>query len=216
MLRCRVSTAGTFLLLFVAATACAVGAELGSAPVPVPDAGPEIASGGALGSGGTGNSAGSRATGGVGGGGGGYDASAGAPTDARASGDTRFDGALAVDSATGCVATQKSCDGRCVVPDPRLGCALTGCDPCSAPANGVAQCIGTECDFSCLTGYVRSGSSCVVGEGGGGDGAADASKEGGPSVCLPSQCGGCLPLIQAPCRQAGNTCGCQYPFSPGY
>jgi hypothetical protein len=28
------------------------------------------------------------------------------------------------------------------------------------------------------------------------------------------QCGGCIPVIQAPCCKADDTCGCQYPFFP--
>jgi hypothetical protein len=226
MLRRRASTAGAFLLLFLAAGACAVGAELGSEGVQPRDAGPDVSLGGGRGGSdrGSGGGAstdgnakgGSSATGGAANGdgsGGGYGgASTGGQSDARASGDTGFDGPLAVDSATGCIATQKSCGGRCVVPDERVGCALVGCDPCPVPVNGIAQCTGTECDFSCLSGYLRSGAGCIVGEGGGG--ATDASNDRGPTVCVASQCGGCIPFIQAPCCKPDNTCGCQFPFAP--
>jgi hypothetical protein len=131
-----------------------------------------------------------------------------------------IDGPLAVDTATGCIPTQKACGGLCVIPEVRVGCDLTGCIPCPSPPNGVARCAGTECDFDCNPGYEKSGAICVPGEGGRaggattGEGGAGDSGDAGSTRCVASQCGGCIPFIQAPCCKADDSCGCQYPFAP--
>jgi hypothetical protein len=136
------------------------------------------------------------------------------------------DALLAVDTATGCIPTQKACGGLCVIPGALVGCGLSGCTPCPSPPFSVARCGGSECDFDCLTGYQRSGTICVPGEGGGAGGggaggagtgqggAGDSGLDAGPTLCVASQCGGCIPFIQAPCCKADNSCGCQYPFAP--
>jgi hypothetical protein len=128
-------------------------------------------------------------------------------------------GAIAIDSATGCVSTQKACGGRCVLPNASVGCSLTGCDSCPiGPSHSLSKCTGNQCDFDCLSGYQRSGPSCVVSEGGvggsgGSDGGGGSQGDGGPGGCSPAQCGGCIPVIQAPCCKSDHTCGCQYPFA---
>src|ERR1043166_2634616 len=62
-----------------------------------------------------------------------------------------IDALLAVDTATGCIPTQKACSGLCVIPGALVGCGLTGCPPCPSPPFSIARCAGTECDFDCLT-----------------------------------------------------------------
>jgi hypothetical protein len=215
------------VLSFLALSACAVGVELG-APRELPDAGRDASAqgdgrmGGAAttGSGrGGASSASSTSTGSGAGGmsGAGASSTGGAGFDASGSGGVTIDGApndaiVAVDTSNGCVAGQKSCNGRCSIPEARIGCGLTGCDPCPSPAHAIANCSGTECDFSCLSGYVRSGSECVIGDGGGSGGSGGSMGDGGH--CVASQCGGCIPVIQAPCCKPDDTCGCQYPFFP--
>jgi hypothetical protein len=148
----------------------------------------------------------------------------GSSSGGSANGDAAvIDGPLAVDTATGCIPTQKACGGLCVIPGARVGCDLTGCIPCPSPLNSMARCAGTECDFDCLPGYERSGAICAPSEGGGagggGVGGASTGESGaGDSAdatrCAASQCGGCIPFIQAPCCKADDSCGCQYPFAP--
>jgi len=128
---------------------------------------------------------------------------------------TSTDALVAVDSPSGCVPTQKACADRCVLPGPGVGCTLTGCTPCPAPLHATARCAGVECDFDCDPSYVRSGASCVAGGGSDGPDARDANiGDGRSSTCTPMQCGGCIPVIQAPCCKSVDTCGCQYPFAP--
>jgi hypothetical protein len=215
------------VLSFLAPAACAVGVELG-APRDKPDAGRDAsaqgdgraggAATGATGSGqGGASSASSTSTGSGGTSGAGASSAGGASgLDASGSGGATIDGApndaiVAVDTSNGCVMGQKVCNGRCAIPEARIGCGLTGCDPCPTPAHSIANCTGTECDFSCLAGFVRSGSECVAGDGGGSGG---SMGDGGTTHCVASQCGGCIPVIQAPCCKPDDTCGCQYPFFP--
>jgi hypothetical protein len=126
------------------------------------------------------------------------------------------DGAVAVDSATGCVATQKSCGERCVVPSTSVGCGLSGCDACvPGPSHSVPKCTGVQCDFDCSPGYARSGAICVLAEGGTDASSSDANSTGDAgSGCDPLQCGGCIPFLQAPCCRSATACGCRFPFAP--
>jgi hypothetical protein len=132
--------------------------------------------------------------------------------------DALGDVIVAVDTSNGCVPGQKVCGGRCVVPEARVGCDLVSCDPCPSPAHSVAICTGSECDFSCLAGFQRSGATCVPVDGGGGSagsgGSGGSSVDSGPMHCVASMCSGCIPVIQAPCCKPDDTCGCQFPFFP--
>jgi hypothetical protein len=139
--------------------------------------------------------------------------------DASGSGGAKSDGApgdviVAVDTSNGCVLGQKVCDGRCVVPDPRVGCDLVGCEPCPTPSHAVPLCSGSICDFSCSAGYERRGAECVASDAGGHEAGAGGAPNDAGKHCVASQCGGCIPVIQAPCCKSDDTCGCQYPFFP--
>ena len=229
MRRRRGSGAGVFLLFLLTAAACAVGVEVDPARLPRPrDGGLGDGKGGSttVSSGGFGGSPGAGGSGGTGGspasGGGGNGGSGGtgsvdsgkveAGSGGTGNGDSGFDGPIAIDSSSGCIPTQKSCGGRCVIPEARVGCALVGCDPCLPPAHSIAHCTGMQCDFSCLSGFERSGDICIPSEGGAGG--TGGSNDGGPMHCVASQCGGCIPYIQIPCCKADDSCGCMYPFAP--
>jgi hypothetical protein len=222
------------VLSLLGVAACAVGVEL-DPDLSRFDAGRDasvLQSGGRAGAAGSSRAASSTASGGRGGAGVGGPASGGASTsttggasfsDASGGSGATTDGApgdviVAIDTSNGCVQGQKVCGGRCVVPEARVGCDLLSCDPCPSPAHGVAICTGSECDFSCLAGFQRSGATCVVIDGGGGAGGGGGSggstNDSGPPHCIASQCGGCIPVIQAPCCKPDDTCGCQYPFFP--
>jgi hypothetical protein len=213
------------MLGLVAAGACAAAEELeiDARDLPGSDAGsnPDGArhadgGGGAGGSRGSGGSTGAT----MGGASGALGGAAGTPTGTGGTtGDAAFgDAPVAVDTGNGCVSGQKVCEARCVIPEARFGCGPADCTPCPSPAHSYAHCTGTQCDFDCLAGYERSGATCVPTEGGAGGGAGGAGT-GGSSIdaggrCVASQCGGCIPVIQAPCCKPDNTCGCMYPFAP--
>jgi len=228
------------LVSFLLSAACATGVDLAPEALLVTDAGssaePSRGGGQVASTGGSGSSSSGAggapstggallATGGDGGGtttpGSGGTNAAGPPTSDAAG----TDGAVAVDSGSGCVSNQKPCGGRCVLPNASVGCSLTGCDSCGiGPPHGFAKCTGDQCDFDCLSGYSRNGSTCVVSEGGiggsggsggtgGSGGSGGSERDGGASGCSPSQCSGCIPIIQAPCCKSDHTCGCQYPFA---
>jgi hypothetical protein len=229
------------VLSFLAMTACAVG--IGLDPWPEEGDGGRDSSvphGGGVGGGSGGSTRGSSTqTTGPGGSGGAHSGSAGSGqagsnaatgsggasgagasvVDGSGLGGATGDAALgdviiAVDTSTGCVPGQKVCGGRCVIPDGPVGCDLVRCDPCPSPAHSVAHCTGSECDFSCLSGYQRSGAECVPSDGGGAGGGGGSSSNDAGKHCVASQCSGCIPVIQAPCCKADDTCGCQYPFFP--
>jgi len=61
-----------------------------------------------------------------------------------------------------------------------------------------------------VTGGATTGGAGKAGSGGSGGG---PSNDGGPMRCVASQCGGCIPFIQAPCCKSDNSCGCMYPFA---
>ncbi|MBI3202212.1 MAG: hypothetical protein HYZ29_11760, partial [Myxococcales bacterium] len=95
-----------------------------------------------------------------------------------------------------CSASQKLCGSKCVSPGTSNGCAPSGCTPCPVPVHAYAWCSGAFCDFSCTTGYVKSGSGCVSSGGGGtggtgGSGGTSGSGGlggfGGSTNCPPSQ-----------------------------
>lgn len=221
--------------------ACAVGEELAftGSSLPSTSDGPDGGSTTVTGRASTDGVAGAMAAGGAGAASGSYREDAAAPAnslggssgsdgnggsdlvgDAAAIRDrTSTDTLVAVDSASGCVATQKSCGDRCVLPSPSVGCGLTGCTSCPAPLHATPRCAGVQCDFDCDAGYVRSGAGCVAGGGSDGPvaeaGPRDAgTSDGTASTCMPMQCGGCIPVIQAPCCKSATACGCQYPFAP--
>jgi hypothetical protein len=202
------------MLAVVSVEACAVGVDNGSVGLRKvlsdaalePDVSRGVGAGGGS-AGGGGASVGSAGRGGVNGG--------GSSSGGSANGDAAVtDGPLAVDTATGCILGQKSCGGLCVIPEARVGCGLTGCTPCPTPDHSFAHCTETECDFDCLSGYAQSGAICVPSEGGGAGGAGGSNVDAGPTLCVASMCGGCIPFIQAPCCKPDNSCGCQYPFAP--
>jgi hypothetical protein len=228
----RVSRSLSVLSLLVAAS-CAYGVEL-DANFSLLDAGRDASfprTGGHAGLAGSSQAGSSQTAGRMGQGGasavttgsGGVSSPGGASAvDASGSGGASPDGALgdvivAVDTSNGCVTGQKVCGGRCVVPEARIGCDLMSCDPCPTPEHGVSLCTGSQCDFSCLAGYQRSGSACIAidsGAVGGGGGSGGSSVDSGSKHCVASQCGGCIPVIQAPCCKPDDTCGCQFPFFP--
>jgi hypothetical protein len=116
-------------------------------------AGGTLGRGGSSASGGASGAMGANGTGGAGGttGGGSGGTTGGGSSGASGS----------VDSGT-CSAGQKRCGGLCVLPQPSVGCSLTSCTPCPAPPpNGSGVCVGQTCDFQCLSGYMKSGSTCV-------------------------------------------------------
>lgn len=123
------------------------------------------------GSGGIGGSAG--ASGGAGGGGNGGQPSGGASGSGGATG-----------GSGGCTGGEKSCGGLCVPPSPGVGCSTTTCTPCGAISNANLKCTGDQCDFDCVSGYVKSGSSCVPQSGSGGSpGTGGSTGTGGSSGC---------------------------------
>jgi hypothetical protein len=224
------------VLSFLFATACAVGVGL-DADLERFDAGPDASLRQTGGRAGGAGQAGSSVTSGQGGsfastgsagsgqGGTGVTGTGGTTAgasvvDASEAGGARNDGApadaiVAVDTSNGCVSGQKVCDGRCVVPEARVGCDLLSCNPCPTPAHAIAICTGTSCDFACMSGYVRSGAACIATDGSAGaGGTGGAIGDAGPTHCVASQCGGCIPVIQAPCCKPDDTCGCQFPFFP--
>lgn len=81
---------------------------------------------------------------------------------------------------TGCITGLKLCGGVCVAQNPTVGCGAPDCAACPAPPKAQATCTGLACDFVCDSGYVKSGSGCVVGaSGGGGSGASGGSGGSG-------------------------------------
>lgn len=161
-----------------------------------------VDTGGAAGSGGTGGSLGidgGRAAGGK-------EAGAGGANDAQAD----------------CGLNQKRCTigdtSACVAPDPSVGCSMTGCTACTWPTGGYGICNGSECDFGCLSGYVKNGSRCdrvqtdsgTSSGGGGGTGGLDrcAKDSDCPACAIPFPPGCCIPTLVS--GQLVKRCGCLY------
>lgn len=139
---------------------------------------------------------GKAATGGTSSGG---TSSGGTSSGGKASGGAGTGGTADPDGGN-CAAGQKFCGGLCTPPAPRVGCGLTGCDPCSitAPANGYVTCSNNQCTFDCLSGFTKSGNSCM-GTGNGGGGAGN---------CQPSRCMNCGAVLGPGCCNAQGKCSC--------
>jgi hypothetical protein len=109
--------------------------------------------------------------------------------------------------AASCQADEKTCGGVCVRPAPGNGCGPQGCTACPTPAptNGTLACINGQCDFNCLSGFTKSGSSCMGPTGGGGGGG------GGGIMCNGQTCTNACPLSTQCCKSGGG-CGCNIPL----
>lgn len=156
--------------------------------------------GGALGVGGSIGSGGAPPTGGAIGGGG--LATGGV---APGSGGNLGSAAGALGTGGSCASNEKLCGGVCVGFGPANGCSAPGCTACSqqAPAHGVLACNAQgQCDFSCDSGYNKSGSNCVSTTGG---------VDGGSSLsCGGQRCTNSCPLSTQCCKSGGG-CGCNVP-----
>lgn len=88
-------------------------------------------------------------------------------------------GGTASTDAGSCPVGEKKCGGICIAALPSNGCSTPGCMPCPLPpANGALTChpITYACDFACLSGFTKLGSSCVASsDAGGSDGSSDGS-----------------------------------------
>src|SRR5262249_36769549 len=95
---------------------------------------------------------------------------------------------------------QKFCGGLCTPPAPRVGCGLTGCDPCTitAPTNGYVTCANNQCIFECLSGFTKNADKCE------GSGAGGSTGNCSPVSC-PQTCS--VTFGPACCTSAGK-CGC--------
>jgi hypothetical protein len=104
-------------------------------------------------------------------------------------------------SAGSCSADEKVCGGICVKPAPSNGCGPQGCTACPTPAptGGVQACVNGQCDFNCLSGYTKSGTTCTPPVGGAGG--------GGGLVCGGQTCTNPCPAATPCCKSAGG-CGC--------
>jgi len=163
-------------------------------------AGASGAGGAAAGAGGAGGAAGAGGAGGV----------SGAAGSSGATGGTAGSG--------GCPSTMKYCSGVCVAPSPTVGCSLTSCAPCYAPAHSGAICNGSDCDIVCDAGYVKSGWSCVPTSGGGGTGGTGGiggtGGTGGGS-CNPQLCPTPPPPAVKCCITLNGPCGIDYQQGAG-
>lgn len=118
-----------------------------------------------------------------------------------------------VDAQTPCPTGRKRCTingtEACVAPDPSIGCGLTGCDRCTWPPHGYGICNGDQCDFACISGYVRHGDRCdPISNDGGSSGGGGGT--GGISLCSrSSDCPACGPFLGC-CVPLLSTCGCWY------
>jgi hypothetical protein len=102
-----------------------------------------------------------------------------------------------------CASNEKMCGGVCAAPSPKVGCGMTGCDPCTitAPMNGYVTCVNGMCEFDCLSGYTKMGMMCQGPPPGSNKGSCPTSAIGcpdcgavfGPGCCAGSKCG-CSPI----------------------
>jgi hypothetical protein len=143
------------------------------------------ASGGMAGPGGSGGKGGTGGTAGIGMGG-------------KASGGMASGGANPGDAGN-CPAGQKFCGGLCTPPAPKVGCAASGCTPCTltAPMNGYITCTNNQCAFDCLSGYTKNGAACE-GSGAGGN----------VGTCNLNSCPECNIVSGPKCCTAAGKCGC--------
>jgi hypothetical protein len=108
-------------------------------------------------------------------------------------------------AAGSCSAQEKVCNGTCVNFGPANGCSAPTCTACSTPApqNGFQTCNGQgQCDFTCKSGFTKSGSNCVSTTGG----------DGGSGInCGGQTCTNSCPLSTQCCKSGGG-CGCNIPI----
>jgi hypothetical protein len=121
-----------------------------------------------------------------------------------------------------CPPGTKLCSGLCVGPAPRIGCDLTGCTGCpEPPANADAVCSGTDCDWSCRTGFVEIDGACTMptanggASGTGGTFTIPGGGSAGSSTgsCNASSCTGCSVAGPIGCCTSSGRCGCTW--APG-
>jgi len=95
-------------------------------------------------------------------------------------------------AGTVCGSGNQVCDafGACRCGNGALSCQGQ-CAPCSTPANAVAVCSGTSCDFTCMSGFHRCGSQCLsdTSVNSCGTSCTPCSASGGTPVCSNGQCG---------------------------
>jgi hypothetical protein len=194
------------------------GTSNGSGGRVISGSGGSRSSGGNLGVGGIigGNGGGSPETGGSLGGGGFF--ATGGGSGALSTGGVPT-GGVPTGDAGGCQIGEKRCGGNCVVPASSNGCGLTSCTPCPGPApnGGVLACDDTNhvCDFVCLSGFIKSGSSCVPTSAGGASGSGGSVGAGG-GTCVPANCPRCLLCgASAACCTTSGRCGCPSLCVPG-
>jgi hypothetical protein len=160
------------------------------------------------GSGGEAASAGTGGSAGVGGAGAGGAGAAGTGGALGAAGSTGSGGSTVTDGGM-CVTGKKRCGGLCVEVTPAYGCDPTGCTGCSPVSNAVMKCTGTQCDFDCNQGYVKSGMRCNLPDaassgGSSGMGGSSGSSGAGGSAGIDAgacstakNCNECIPCCQA-------------------
>jgi hypothetical protein len=178
-----------------------VGQGAGGSPPPAAG-GSKPASGGKTGTGGMASvggktGMGGTSSGGTTGGGSGGKAAGGTNSGGAPSGGMTSNGG----AAGSCSAGQKTCNGMCTPPAPRVGCGLTGCDACTdtAPANGYITCTANACTFDCLSGYTKMGTQCM----GSGNG------QGGAGSCSATRCPqNCSVVFGPACCTTDGKCGC--------
>ncbi len=99
-----------------------------------------------------------------------------------------------------CAATEKICGGVCALPSPKVGCGMTGCDPCTmtAPANGYLTCVNGMCGYDCLSGATKTDKGCD---------APPPTPAGGSCPNSPVGCPDCGAVFGPGCCN-GMKCGC--------
>lgn len=151
--------------------------------------------------------------GGAGGAGSSTSASSAASTSASTSATSSSastSGSTSASSSSGgpdCAADQHLCGGVCANNTPQTGCFTSvTCAPCAAPpVNASSTCSADgKCDFTCTSGWVKSGNSCVCGS----ECCSDADCGSG-LVCQGNQC------VAAPCDQAQCFLDCFAMFCVG-
>jgi len=125
------------------------------------------------------------------------------------------------DGQAPCELPMKNCNGKCVTPDPSVGCGLTGCDRCSSlpPVSGYLICTNDQCDFACQQGFTKdaangackapaSGTGGAAGSGGAGTIGSKCTKA--TPLSPSTECKNCG-LFPGCCNPAtGLRCGCLY------
>lgn len=91
-----------------------------------------------------------------------------------------------------CPADQHFCGGVCTGNTPQTGCFKSvACTACVAPAMGTSTCTATgDCDFTCGSGYMKSGSSCVCAN----------------ECCTNADCSGDDTCVSGSCEPPAPTC----------